>query len=514
MKSELRGYLLQECKKLISRHHIKVEQGRRDRARFRKRTGLQPQEPEHSEPKYWSLSPHFNPFKVRKRAEVLSHTIAAKVRAEKYEPQPALVVAIPKPHGGPRYISIFPIPDAAVSAYLFRRLLKRNQHLLSSYAYAYRPDRLPHHAIDNLYKYAANHPRLYLLEYDFASYFDCLNHQYILGVLTKYFRISPRERKLVGQFLKMRRAVGTANYNKGVFDVGTAGTPQGASISLFIANATCFELDQQLEREGAIFARYADDLVVLCDDYAKAHRCANRILEHEKQSNASVNLVKSPGISLFTIERLPEMKFKSSFEFLGYKIMRTAAKRDGHQILGVGLSVGDKAVARIKKKLSSILFRHLLLYPKAGKFSANRITQAGVDWDMVTCINELRHYIYGNVSEQHLKTCLNDKSAKLRFTKSVLAYFPLVDDPSVFRSLDGWLLQAIQATQRQRAKIIAQWCPSYRTYSQNELLTGSWYVETLPNEAILPSFFKSWLYVRKLLHLYDLARFPALEYAY
>jgi dGTP triphosphohydrolase len=91
---------LRECKKLISRHHLKIEQGRKDRARFRKRTGNQPQGPQSLEPKHWNLHPHFNPFKVRKRADVLSYTIAAKIRKNLYEPEPALAVEIPKPHGG------------------------------------------------------------------------------------------------------------------------------------------------------------------------------------------------------------------------------------------------------------------------------------------------------------------------------------------------------------------------------------------------------------------------------
>jgi len=120
----------------------------------------------------------------------------------------------------------------------------------------------------------------------------------------------------------------------------------------------------------------------------------------------------------------------------------------------------------------------------------------------------------GSVSENHMQQCLSDKGCRLQFTKSVLSYYPLIDNPAIFRELDGWLLGAIQAAQAERARTIRNKSPNYRRYTKEEFLDGSWYVESLPNEPYLPSFFKSWLYVRKLLHIYDLSDFPSLKYGY
>jgi hypothetical protein len=439
---------------------------------------------------------------VRSRADSIAHAIAKKIREGSYEPSAAIVFNIAKPTGGYRQVTVFSIPDSAVSLYLFKTLRGRNQHLFSAYSYAYRADRNAHYAIEHLYKHVKNRSRLYILEYDFAKYFDSISHKYLESTLDEHFRISPREKQLVKSFLTHKFALGMDDYAKRLFTVKDSGVPQGSSISLFLANVACALLDRKIEQTGAVFARYADDTAILCEGYDVANACAELMISHGEQSNTRINFKKSDGISILTQDPTPEMRSKPSFTFLG------------HEISSARVSVSERSARRIKQKVSAIIHRHLLLYPSKGMFSSRRVEPGGLDWDMVTCVNEIRRYMYGRVSERRLTRCLEEKSTKLVLMRSLLSFYPLVDDPSVFQELDGWLVNILQRAQTRRATLIGKSCAHYRIYSEAELLSGSWYTGALPNETKLPSFFSAWLYVRKCLNVYGMMRFPSPPYGY
>lgn len=501
MQATIEEYILRECKKLISRYQRKIVQSKRYQEKYSSRTGLLPGVPSTYEPKHWVSNKLFNPFYVRSRAKSIAHSIAKKIRTNSYKPFPALTLQIPKPNGTSRGITLFTIPDAAVSFYLFTTLRRRNQQLFSSYAYAYRNDRTAHHAIEALYNSIKLKSRTYILEYDFSKYFDSIDHEYIIYILKNKLKVSPREMKLINVFLKFQRANGYADYNAKRFQTNTLGFPQGSSISLFLANVACLELDHEIERTGASFARYADDTVILCSKYATAHECANLMQDHGKRSESKINFEKSDGISLLTLDPGGEIRCKTGFPFLG------------HSISANGITIAKKSIHRIKKKVATIIYKNLLLVPKNRQCSQTRITKSGLDWDMVTCINEIRRYIYGRIKEKDLTNCLNNKSLPLPMTKCLLSYYPLVDTPDVLQELDGWLLNVLQRAQLQRCKELKQRRILYaKQYSKTDLINGSWYKCRIKNETKLPSFFRAWLYVRRLLHVYDISKFPTPPY--
>ena len=53
------------------------------------------------------------------------------------------------------------------------------------------------------------------------------------------------------------------------------GSPQGGNLSPLLANVYLNEFDQEYEKRGVAFVRYADDIVLL----AKSERAAKRLLE-------------------------------------------------------------------------------------------------------------------------------------------------------------------------------------------------------------------------------------------
>jgi retron-type reverse transcriptase len=483
MRGQLEKYLREEADKHIARYMSKLRTAAQQRDRYEKLTGKAATVPSQTMPRRWDLDQQFNPFYVRSHAASIAHGLASRIRAGEYSPRPSLKVHVPKPTGGTRGISIFTVVDSAVSTWLFSNLSKRNYAGFSNYAYAYRIDRNAQHAIEHIAAALARKRRAYILEYDFTKYFDSVTHDYLKRVIATCCKVSPRENRLISAFLSHRYADGLSDYAAAKFKTSQVGFPQGATISLFLANMACLELDRDIEGTGASFARFADDTVILCDDYNTAHRLAGIMLEHGNRSGAAINIAKSPGISLVADPSRSELRAKESFTFLG------------HQISPSGIHPSAKAIARMKRRTSVIIYQHLLLHPKHGVINPRRFSQ-GIDWDLVTCINELRRYLYGPISCEHLDGALK-KKRPLRLSTCALSFFPLIRWAGLFADLDGWLADVLFRAYEKRRRIFEDAGTHLPRITKEALIDGSWYFHALPNETALPSAVKSWRYARK-----------------
>src|SRR5689334_20583816 len=83
---------------------------------------------------------------------------------------------------------------------------------------------------------------------------------------------------------------------RSIFTVTEKGVPQGTAISMFLANVACYELDKNIERKGALFARFSDDSAIICDSYSTADECAKLMHAHGSKSGTVINFEKSEGI--------------------------------------------------------------------------------------------------------------------------------------------------------------------------------------------------------------------------
>jgi len=441
---------------------------------------------------------------VRSRIEQYLSAISRKARRGDYTLQPTLVFPIPKPAGGFRDISVFSVIDAAVGFWLSEKLISRNAHFFSTYSYAYRRDRNAHHALQVLDRAIQSQPRMYVLEFDFAKYFDNLKHDYLLAVLDEHFKVSGPERTLLERFMKNRRAYGIEDFRQGVFEEAIKGIPQGSSVSLFLANVASHELDKAIERTGAVFARYADDTLVICEEYFQADKCARLIQQHGRTSGSGVNFQKSEGISILTEQ--PSSEFTNTKRWVKFL---------GHQLGVDGISVSDATIERMKAKASRIIYNNLLLHPERGTQQESRLGPKFRDWDLVNCVNELRGYIYGNVSEAQIETALSG-NGPLRKTRCTLSFYPTVDEAGAekYKGLDGWLVSAVTSAYKKRVSLLRPLGVG-RRLSRADVITGEWYqFPRVPNETALPSFYKGWLYVRKTAMSFGLDSFPVPSYGY
>lgn len=229
----------EESDKLILRYHAYHNALHHEHLRNKKRISNPPSKIIKT-PDYWLEDKKFNPFYVKKKSKSIARSVAKKISEQTYVPFPPHIKKIPKPSGGFRTISVYQIPDAAVSRIYYNRLLAKNKHRFSSFSYAYRNDRNVHFAIQDIWLDISGDARSFIAEFDFSDFFGSISHDYLKAQYdSNGFFISDEERYVINSFLQGREV----------------GIPQGTSISLFLANLICWQLDLKFERAGLKFAR-------------------------------------------------------------------------------------------------------------------------------------------------------------------------------------------------------------------------------------------------------------------
>jgi RNA-directed DNA polymerase len=382
-------------------------------------------------PDYWERDKKFNPFYVLKHSPAIARSIALKLQAGQYRPNQPFVRRIPKPSGGFREVMVYQVPDAAVSNLYYRRLLKKNGHRFSSFCYAYRRDRNVQFAIQDISVDLKYYSLLFIAEFDFSNFFGSVQHEYLYSQFDQNgFLISESERQVMSSFV----------------DLNAVGMPQGTSISLFLANLVCWRLDKQLEALGVKFARYADDTIIWSNDYPKICRSFEIIEEFSKTAGVSVNVKKSAGISLLTREGMSSEfgQSKHSFDFLGYQLSVNK------------VSIGRRAVRKIKKQISYLIYKNLIQPLKGPQLRGLVIPSNNQDEALLVAMCQVRRYLYGNLGEDYLRQYLSGARDRIVF-RGVMSFYPLVDDESQLRDLDRWLVQVTYRAIKLRARLLTRW---------------------------------------------------------
>jgi RNA-directed DNA polymerase len=125
------------------------------------------------------------------------------------------------------------------------------------------------------------------------------------------------------RLLKLIRAFLNAGVmENGLVSPSVEGTPQGGPLSPLLSNLVLDELDQELERRGHRFVRYADD----CNIYVRSERAGQRVMESitrfiTQKLKLKVNEAKS------AVARPQERKFLGFSFTAGPDIKRTIAPK-------------------------------------------------------------------------------------------------------------------------------------------------------------------------------------------
>lgn len=472
----------EEAKKRLARYSQAQYYKHKYASTFSKRTGLKAKLKPHSLPEAWDFHRQYDPRYCLNHARFLARGLWHSLQAGTYTPVEALRRSLPKPTGGQRVIDAFSIPDAAIAKIFARNLIRRNAKAFSDASYAYHEGKTNLDAVLRI-KSMVQGETIFVSQYDFTKFFDSIGHEYLRGCLSKK-----------GEFLTttMERSVISAIMGHSWRDLdGNSGTriegiPQGNSISLFLANVAAHSLDRDLGRLSGSFARFADDSVVVNLSYEDALKSSEAYARFSSMSGVKINKLKSTGIRIFS--DVPcEMAHIPEFSFLSYKFTRD------------GLGMSKKAEANIKRRCVKIIYNNLLLHLRnTKKISKGRRGLGFIDWDLVTCVNELRRYIYGGKKQHELESFLAGTASIGRFAGAV-GYFCLLEGGTKFRELDGWLVYILGSMYKRRLELLPKKLKaSGGLITDEELISGNWYdFPTIPLETSLPSFFTAWRAARK-----------------
>jgi RNA-directed DNA polymerase len=199
---------------------------------------------------------------VRKHWE----TIRSKLLAGTYVPSPVRRVEIPKPNGGTRLLGIPTVMDRWIQQMLLQVLQAIFDPTFHDQSYGFRPRRSAHDAVAAAQGYVRS-GKDWVVDMDITKFFDRVNHDILMTRIGRSIR-DKAVLRLIGRYLRAGVMV------EGLVQVSEEGTPQGGPLSPLLANIYLDALDQELDRRGLAFSRYADD----CNIYVSSQRAAERVL--------------------------------------------------------------------------------------------------------------------------------------------------------------------------------------------------------------------------------------------
>jgi RNA-directed DNA polymerase len=192
--------------------------------------------------------------------------VREQIREGRYQPQAVRRVEIPKPDGGKRMLGIPTVMDRVIQQAVAQVLTPIFDPTFSESSFGFRPGRNAHQAIRQVQAIVKDGRRI-AVDIDLAKFFDTVNHDVLMNLLKRTIA-DKRLLALIGRYLRAGVLVGEH------VEASEVGTPQGGPISPLLANILLHQLDQELEKRGHRFARYADDMIIL----VKSQRAAQRVM--------------------------------------------------------------------------------------------------------------------------------------------------------------------------------------------------------------------------------------------
>ena len=233
-----------------------------------------------------------------------------RIHKGSYKPQPKRELLIDKDNGKKRPIAISCFEDKLVEWVVGKLLETTYEPLFIRNSFGFRPLKSAHQAIVATYQSLKHNKRPYVVEIDFANFFNSIPQKKLMKLLGK--RISDRRFKgLIGRFMKSRILD-----QSGKLSIPEVGTPQGSIMSPVLANIYLHDvLDMwfldNFKSYNNIIVRYADDAVFFFRKEETAIQFMEQLRKRVENFGISLNDEKTKIINFHKQEH-------SDFSFLGF----------------------------------------------------------------------------------------------------------------------------------------------------------------------------------------------------
>jgi group II intron reverse transcriptase/maturase len=198
---------------------------------------------------------------------VVAPRLQADLLSGVYQPGVIRRAYIPKAGGGQRGLGIPDVIDRVVQEAVRQVLEPLWEPTFHPSSHGFRPGRSCHTAITEAKGHLEDGYE-WCVDLDLEKFFDLVCHQRLAAKLAQ--RVSDRRLLvLIGRMLKAKVVL-----PDGVVINTEQGVPQGGPLSPLLSNIVLDELDQELDRRGHRFVRYADDGNV----YVRSERAGRRVM--------------------------------------------------------------------------------------------------------------------------------------------------------------------------------------------------------------------------------------------